>query len=120
MGGTVDAYRLKQEFQARVAELLDTVRTFLGRRYDFRFQLDDRKVYCSELIYTCFKKAYADTLGRLVRLGDLDWQPYERSIRRLERGPVPLDRLIISPQALSEAAQLDLVYRGIRSSDGSP
>ncbi len=113
-GKTVDAYRLKDEYQGEIPQLLDTVRTFFGRSYDFQFELDDKKVYCSELIYTCFKKVYQDTLGQLKALGDMDWQPYKGTIKFLAQGKIPKDRLIISPYGLSCASQLDLVYKGIK------
>jgi hypothetical protein len=113
VGKTVDAFRLKDEYQSKIPVLLDTARSFCGRHYDFQFQLDDKKMYCSELIYTSFKKVYGDSLGRLTTLREMNWQPYKRTIRFLSDGKIPLDRLIISPQALSEASQLYQVYKGL-------
>jgi hypothetical protein len=115
VGRTVDAYRLKDEYQEKIPELLDTIRTFFGRPYDFQFELDEKKVYCSELIYTCFKKVYGDTLGQVKALRDMNWRPYKGTIRLLAHGQIPMDRLIISPRALSEATQLNLVYKGMKT-----
>jgi hypothetical protein len=116
VGKTVDAFRLKEEYLTKIPELLDTVRSFLGHPYDFQFELDEKKIYCSELIYTSFRKVYGDSLGRLEALGVMDWRPYQRTIRLLAHGELPLDRLIISPQALSAASQLVLVYKGLSTS----
>jgi len=30
---------------------------YLGRPYDYRYQLDDESIYCSELIYKSFRDA---------------------------------------------------------------
>jgi Permuted papain-like amidase enzyme, YaeF/YiiX, C92 family len=85
-----------------------------GRPYDIRYELDDEKIYCSELIYKAFRTATGEELGKLQRLGDLDWRPYRETIEAIENGPAPLDRLMITPRSLSEAAQLMLVAESVR------
>lgn len=104
-------YRLKPEHQPQVPHLLECVRAFLGRPYDVRYEMDEEKIYCSELIFKAWRDAGGADMGRLVTLGDLNWEPFERTIRAIERGPVPLDRVMITPHHLSQAQQLELVRR---------
>lgn len=44
----------------------------------------------------------------LCRLSDLHWQPYETIIRHVANGHLPLERQMITPKNLAEAAQLDV------------
>lgn len=50
-------------------------------------------------------------LGAIRKLGDLNWQPHERVIRQIEDGALPLERKMITPRSLSEAAELQEVFR---------
>lgn len=104
------AYRLTSDKQDLVPQMIDYVRTCLGKPYDVRYRMDDDHIYCSELIYKAYKHASnGEELGTLVRLGDLPWRPFEETIRHFERGPVPLDREMITPWNLSRAPQLHCV-----------
>ena len=107
--GGFAVYRLKPEFQPAVPQILKFTRPMLGRRYDSRYRMDDERIYCFELIYKACKRATQKELGQLVRFGDLNWRPFEETIIRFEGGPVPMDRLMITPKAMSLAPQLDRV-----------
>ena len=109
-GGGFAAYRLREPFRKDIPEIMSHTRAFLGRPYDFRYRLDDEHIYCSELIYKAFLETTGKPLGRLDALGDLNWRPYEAQIEALEKGPVPLDREMITPRGLAEAEQLERVY----------
>jgi hypothetical protein len=103
-------YRLKPEFQHYIPATTTAIRAYLGRPYDARYRMDDEQIYCSELIYKAYATASGgQKLGELVRLGDLDWQPYQETIERLEGGPTPVEREMIAPRDLARAAQLELV-----------
>jgi hypothetical protein len=102
-------YRFKPAYQSRLAAIMDNVRGFLGRPYDIHYEMDDQKLYCSELIYKAFLAATGERLGKVVRLGDLDWKPFRQLIEQIEGGPVPLDRTMITPKDLAEAEQLEAV-----------
>lgn len=102
-------YRLREQYRPQIPATLAAVQKYLGRPYDIRYELDDEKIYCSELIYKAFRDVTGQELGQLVRLGDLKWQPHEATIRELQQGPPPLDRLMITPRDLALAPQLELV-----------
>lgn len=103
-------YRLKAEARPFIPSTLVAAKAFLGRPYDVRYRLDDERIYCSELIFKAYRNASSgELLGKLERLGDMNWQPYEATIEHFEEGPVPLEREIITPKELARASQLELV-----------
>jgi hypothetical protein len=110
-GGGFAVYRLRDEFTEHVPATLERCRTYLGRPYDIRYRLDDEKIYCSELIYKAFRDAtQGQELGTLSRFGDMNWGAYEALIRQIEGGPIPVDRLMITPVGLARAPQLMPVF----------
>ena len=104
------AYRLNPAYHEDIPTIIQLTKTYLGRPYDFRYRMDDEHIYCSELISKAFWRSTGETLGKPVRLGDLDWAPYEPLIRELEGGPPPLDREIITPIDLALAEQFEMVH----------
>jgi len=109
-GRKVAVYRLADEWMPHVPAIIAAAREFRGRPYDTRYRMDDEAIYCSELVYKAFERATGSTLGTLVPLGDLDWKPFEATIRKYEGGAPPLDRLMITPRDLASAPELSLVF----------
>lgn len=91
--------------------MVAAAQNYLGRPYDTRYQWDDDRIYCSELVEKAFQQSSGFPLGRTVRLGDLNWRPYRHTIEHYEGGPPPLDREMITPRDLARSEQLSLVYR---------
>lgn len=111
-GGAFEVYRLRAEHQEHIPKVLANVRKYRGRPYDEHYRLDDNAaaIYCSELIYLAYHQSTGERLGKIVTLGELKWQPYIELIERIENGPPPLDREIITPRDLAAAEQLERVY----------
>jgi len=107
--GWFEAYRLSPEFEPKIPLILAAARKYLGRPYDIHYSFDDKRIYCSELIFKAVLTATGKKLGKVERLGDLNWKPHERFIRSIE-GKVPLDRAMITPRSLAEAPELTKVY----------
>lgn len=101
-------YRLKADHQPKVSAMIDAARKFLGRPYDIQYELDDSKIYCSELIYKAWLAATGEKMGKTVKLGDLNWKPHETVIRTITNG-LPLERVMITPRDLATAKQLEPV-----------
>jgi hypothetical protein len=114
MDHAFDAFRLKPELQKFVPEFIKDSEAFLGRPYDFKYDMDDQAIYCSELLYKSMFNASGVRLGKLQKLGELKWQRYKATIEKYEGGPVPLNREMITPKALSEANQLEQVFYGYK------
>ncbi len=104
-------YRLTSDNQRYISAMIHNAQQLMGKPYDVRYQIDDDRIYCSELIFKAYRDATeGQQLGALVRLRDLNWQPFEETIKHFEQGPVPLDREMITPVELARASQLELVF----------
>jgi uncharacterized protein YycO len=108
--GMFSACRLKDKYRDRIAEWKRALAGYLGKPYDYSYDMDDEYIYCSELVYKAFGKVYGEEIGSLEKLGELNWRPYANAIAKLERGNPPLDRLMITPVRVSRAQQLTLVW----------
>ncbi len=108
-GGRFSAYRLRDDLAAQSRRIIECALAYLGRPYDVHYDFDDSKIYCSELVYKAVKHATGVELGRIQRIGDLNWKPYEIYMLSIEN-PIPMDRELITPKALSEAPELKKVY----------
>lgn len=102
-------YRLKPAFQPKVDAMITAAEKFIGLPYDIQYELDDEKIYCSELIYKGFLNASGERMRKTVKLGDLDWRPHEKVIRAIAGDPPPLEREMITPRDLAKAEQLEAV-----------
>ena len=109
--GKFAVYRLKPGYKSVIPRFLEELKGFINLPYDFKYKMDDDEIYCSELIFKAFKKASDEELGKLVKLGDLDWKPYEEIIEYFEGSKAPLERIMITPKHLSEARQLKKVFK---------
>lgn len=110
-GYKFSVFRLRPEYTEIIPAFIDSSTKFLGRPYDMKHELDDEKIYCSELIYKSFKDATGEELGKLVPLYSLKWHSYKGVILKYNSGGKPnLDRLLITPRHLSEAHQLEKVF----------
>ena len=72
--------------------------------------MDDAFIYCSELIYKAFKTASGEELGKTITLGEMNWKPHKATIEKYNEGPVPMDRVMITPRHMAESDKLDLIY----------
>ncbi len=104
------AFRFKDEHAKEIPKLLAALPKYALRPYDVRYRMDDDFIYCSELVYKAYRDATGKPLGKLIRLGDLNWRPHVATIRKYEGGPPPLDRKMITPIDLSKAPQLEKVF----------
>lgn len=110
--GRYTVFRLKEAWRGRVPEFLKAADGYKGRPYDIHYDMDDGRIYCSELIWKSFRQAAGAELGSLQTLGELNWRPYAGVIRKIENGNLPLKRRMITPRRLSEAPQLERVFEG--------
>jgi hypothetical protein len=103
-------YRLKGDFTRFIPDFVIAMRKYYGRPYDFRYDMDEDFIYCSELPYKAFLTVAGMPLGKLNTLGELDWKPYEKTIRKMDDGGLPLGRVLISPINMAHAEQLHIVF----------
>ena len=104
-----DVFRLGAKHEGIIPEFIQAARKYMGRPYDIRYRMDDEKIYCSELIFKGYRDATGESLGKLVKFGDLKWVRHTPVILAIE-GSIPLNRIMITPRHLSEAKQLEKVF----------
>ena len=104
-----DVFRLEREHRGNIPAFIQAARKYMGRPYDIRYRMDDEKIYCSELIFKGYRDATGESLGKLVKFGDLKWVRHTPVILAIE-GSIPLNRIMITPKHLSEAKQLKKVF----------
>ena len=104
-----DVFRLEVEHERNIPAFIKAAKEYMGRPYDIRYRMDDKKIYCSELIFKGYRDATGESLGKLVKFGDLKWVRHTPVILAIE-GSIPLNRIMITPRHLSEAKQLEKVF----------
>jgi hypothetical protein len=108
--GRFEAYRLRDTTQMNSPRLQEALTTFMGRPYDFHYDVGDEEIYCSELVYKAYDRGLGLQVGKMERLGDLNWKPFETFIRSMEDGKLPLDRQMISPVGLTRSPLVRRVF----------
>ena len=98
-------YTIRRPREPLSSEALDTLREhgerYLGRAYDARFEWDERRIYCSELVWLMFEQGAGLRLSEPQPWSDLALSPRQR----LGRLPPP-DALIVTPAALLDSEAL--------------
>jgi hypothetical protein len=110
-GSAYVVFRLCDPLAKKVPAIIAAAEKYEGRPYDIHYDMDDGKIYCSELLYKAVRDATGKKLGRIRKLGELNWRPYEQVIRSIENGGLPLEREMITPRDFSEAPELQEVFR---------
>lgn len=118
--GRFAAYRLKKDSdKKKIPAWITGMRERLGIGYDYRYQMSDYQIYCSELPYDAWMDLTSEAMGKVVTLGDLKWEPYRKVIQEVEGSDtIPLSRKMITPRDLAKAPQLELVVENGVSVDG--
>ena len=104
--------RIKGMTTGKIQKVLDEADKFIGFKYDFQYEISDKKIYCSELIYKAFKRALKLEIGSKQTLGSMNWKPYEHYIRQLAipKGSLPLKRVMVTPKSLAKSQKAILIY----------
>jgi hypothetical protein len=115
----VAVYRLQPPHDAQIPRIVAAAREYRGLPYDMRYRWDDRAIYCSELVAKAARDGAGLALGKMEKLGDLNWRPHEAKIRILEGGPPPLDLEMVTPVSLVRDPKTRMVFlRGYKEADG--
>ncbi len=102
--------RVKDASDRQVAKAIEVAESMLGRPYDIQYELDDEKIYCSELVYKAYERGAEIEVGDKEALRELKWRPHEKFIRALAGGDLPLDRVMVTPVSIARNSRLKLMY----------
>jgi Permuted papain-like amidase enzyme, YaeF/YiiX, C92 family len=90
-----------------------TAESFSGLPYDLTFEWDDSRMYCSELVWKLFNRAFGISIGGLSQLRDFDLTSaaVKKKIEERYNGQPPLEESVISPKAMFDSSLLVEVVR---------
>ncbi len=93
---------------AGAKRLRDAATTMTGKSYDLTFEWSDQRIYCSELVWKAYERAFGVRLGETQRLADFDLTDAAVKAKLRERygTKLPLQETVISPQAMFDSALL--------------
>jgi hypothetical protein len=118
-GGQVVVKRLLDADKVLTPLTLDrmrrTGRGFLGRGYDLTFEWDDRRLYCSELVWKVYDRGAGVQLSTLHHLSDFDFSaPAVQKVMRRRYGQhFPLEEPAVSPEDIFESSRLRMIWSNV-------
>ena len=108
VGGRVTVLRAKELDADALDKVVATAKTWLGKPYDARYQWDDDKLYCSELVTKAFEQGAGVTVGTQQQVKSL-----ELSAADLALGPklgIDPEQTLVTPQSVAVDSHLSLVH----------
>ena len=117
MDSHVVVKRLKDDsvFKSRVNQrrMKSVARSHIGKKYDLLFAWDQKKMYCSELVFRIFFDGAGIHLGKVERFGDMNLSsPVVKSLVRKRVGKnLDVNEPIITPVSIMEDDQLKTVAK---------
>lgn len=116
VGGHFVIKRLRESDRIITPGVMEKIRkigmSMLGKNYDYFFEWNDRRIYCTELVWKMYKGAAGIEVGALEKLGDFDLShpTVKRLMARRYGNRVPLREPVISPSSMYESPLLETVY----------
>lgn len=117
-GGRYLHLRPRDVSTGEIAKAVREAQKLLGRPYDVQYELDEEKIYCSELVYKAYLRGAGVEMGEKERLEDLNWRPHEKLIRKLAGGELPLERVMVTPESVASSPRLEVVYSNVPETGG--
>jgi hypothetical protein len=95
-----------------LAKMKKVAAAHMGKNYDASFEWNDKRLYCSELVWKIYRHGAGVEVGRLQKLGDFDLNDKRVKAKLRERfgQRIPLDETVISPAAIFESELLFEVW----------
>jgi uncharacterized protein YycO len=84
-----------------------------GKPYDVYFEWNDKRIYCSELVWKIYKNAIGLEIGKLELLKDFDLSSPEVKKKLKERygENIPENETVISPVSMFNSELLETVFK---------
>jgi uncharacterized protein YycO len=84
---------------------------FLGKNYDLAFEWNDKKMYCSELIWKIYKRGAGVEIGKPEKLGSFNLSDaiVKKKLKERYGSKIPYNENVISPASIFSSDKLVLV-----------
>lgn len=94
-----------------IARLHAAAKGFEGRPYDLTFEWSDQRIYCSELVWKIYDRAFGLQIGQLKKASEFNLtDPIVRKTQQERYGHhFPKDEPVISPIAMYDSPLLETV-----------
>ena len=96
---------------AKIAEMKSFGKIFLNKNYDIYFGWDNKRIYCTELVWKMYNHVLNIEVGKLEYLKDFDLSdPFVKKIMKSRYGHnIPYYKKVISPKSMFEAENLETI-----------
>jgi uncharacterized protein YycO len=93
-------------------KLVNYLRSIENRNYDYIFDWSDDEIYCSELVWKAYNKAYEIEICDLreLREFDLTSEMVKKVLNEKYKDNIPLDESVVSPEDIFVSKLLKQVY----------
>jgi hypothetical protein len=114
--GKIVVKRLKNKEKLDESELVEMKKIgsdLLGKAYDFSFEWDDQKIYCSELVWKLYDRGAGIQVGKLKKLKDFDLShPIVKAQLKERYGEnIPYEEVVIPPSSIFDAENLVTIFK---------
>lgn len=84
---------------------------FIGKDYDYTFEWNDNRIYCTELVWKIYKNTLGVEVGKLKTLEsfDLSSEKVKKIMRKRYGNNIPLNEIVISPEDMFSSEVLHTV-----------
>jgi hypothetical protein len=95
----------------RIQKMIRVGETFKGKNYDIYFDWSDDKIYCSELIWKIYKRAFDIEIGKLQKLKDFDLssKTVQENMKKRYGDKIPYNEIVISPISIFDSDLLKTI-----------
>ena len=94
-----------------IEKLKTVAATFEGKPYDLTFEWSDDSIYCSELVWKIYDRAFGIQVGRLKMLKDFDLSNsvVKNKIKERYGNNIPMNETVVSPGDMFSSEMLYVV-----------
>jgi hypothetical protein len=110
----IDANLVDMSKSQNQNSLVNAVYSFAGKKYDLFFEWNDDAIYCSELVWKSYKKAFGVLTGVVQHIRELNITgPAVKQLmeyrQKMKGSPINLDEPIVTPYSLFVDASLSVI-----------
>lgn len=104
--------RLKPEYRDKISmdDVINVAKSYIGKDYDYKFEENEDKIYCSELVYKAYEKGANIPVGKIQKISDFDKKYAKGYWTEHFHGKIPWERRVISPAGLLMTNKFDVVF----------